>query len=382
MRSVAGGAGARRARGATRRTGRATRAAALVGATALVLAACTAGAEENPPDRRPETPASPTPEPEPVPEVGPVTAFLSTLRALTEESDEQIAERMAAVEAVVAQCMAEQGFEYVLIEFRPRDDDATDAQPPADLDGVELAEQYGYGIATAPTDPSSGASVASEWVDLNGPIVEAMSSAERSAYYLALNGVGQGEAYAQGEEPYDWTRHGCGARAQQEVPGAIRPQFDMSAFEALDSDIRAMWGAVADDPRLVPVVEAWSQCMSEAGYPGMTDVDQPREEISAAAEAIWQETYGSLVVDVSTDDYMSSPAYLEAKAETERRLAELAGTEVPLAVADTRCAEETGYWEVHGQATLDTEKAFYAAREGEFEAWRLAYEEFAAGQGS
>ncbi|MBX9243911.1 hypothetical protein ICW40_03705 [Actinotalea ferrariae] len=346
-----------------------------------MLAACTAGAEEAPTDRRSETPASPTPEPEPVPEVGPVSAFLSTLRALTEESDEQIAERMAAVEAVVAACMADQGFEYVPVEFRPRDDDDASAVAPPSVDPVEAAEEHGYGIATAPTGPPEGAP-ASEWVDLNGPIVEAMSSAERSAYYLALGGEGQGEAYVQGEEPYDWTKYGCSGRAQHEVPGAVRPQFDMSAFGALDADIQTMWGSVADDPRLVPVVEAWSQCMAEAGYPGMTHVEQPRDEISAAAELIWQETYGSLVVDVSSDDYMTSPAYLEAKAETERRLAELATTEIPLAAADARCAEETGYWEARGQAALDAEKAFYAAREGEFEAWRQAYEEFAAGQGS
>ncbi|WP_199424405.1 hypothetical protein [Actinotalea solisilvae] len=353
---------------------------ALVG----LLAAGLVGGCSTPVDRERATDTPPSPSSSPAAdagpeeaEIGPVSQMLASLRGLVEESEADRRRRVEAVEAAVAACMAEQGFTYEPTPYVPMP--ATSGEPPVaqDEDGPGL----GYGIAAGAAGTMPAPPGAVVLVDPNASAVEAMSDAERTAWDLTLYGPGQGEAYAAGEEPYDWTRYGCYGRAQHDVPGAIRPQFDASAFATLEAEIRAMVDAVATDPALAETVGAWSACMADAGYPGYTGTRQPMDEIQDASGVIWQETYGSAALDLSTDDYTTSAAYLEAQAEYQRRHAELAATEVPLAEADRGCLEEVGYAEARAAAALAAERAFFATHQAELEAYRAAHEEFAASLG-
>lgn len=355
------------------RRGRAVATALLAGLLAGLAAGCVTAPDDVVPAPGP-TPSPTATAGAPEVEIGPVSALLGELRGLGEESEADRRRRVEAVEAAIAACMVAEGFAYEPLPYVPT--------PSAALEPTGDAGAAGYGIASsnlvAPAPPGG----LPLQVDPNAAALDAMSDAERAAWDLTLYGPGQGEAYAAGEEPYDWTRYGCVGRAQHDVPGAILPQFDASAFETLDAEIRAMTDAVATDPALAPVVAAWGACMAAAGHPGYTGVDQPRAEIQEAAGLIWQDTYGSLAVDLSSSDYTTSAAYLEAGAESQRRYAELAEIEVPLAEADLGCLDEVGYADALAAARLAAEQDFFATHRAELEAYRAAYEEFAATLGS
>jgi len=82
-------------------------------------------------------------------------------------------ERMRAMEEAVAACMAEQGFEYIPVDHSTRTVVVHDDEEE-DIESVEWAQQYGYGVTTEPW-ADEAPSVEEEWVDPNEDYVNAMS---------------------------------------------------------------------------------------------------------------------------------------------------------------------------------------------------------------
>jgi hypothetical protein len=305
-----------------------TRAAALAGtialAATLTLAAC--GGE-------------PEPEPTPTEEDGPLATLL--LDYLGDWSGEDITRQLARAEERIAECMAEQGFEYTPVDYTALDLDLTGDDLGLDWGSKEFAEQYGYGITTNPLLGED----AEAPPDPNAEYVAAMSPSERDAYDTAL----YGEHYAETMEPdgleagYDWQERGCTGRAQQELIAGDEGQDDQ--FSALQEDLVTMLAAIDADPRLNQVNADWSVCMADAGYPDLDQVGDADTALTAEVAALQE-----------------APPDVAA-------LDELTAREIDTAVADAECRDEVGYDAARRAVDTEYQFAFLAEHREEIQSW-------------
>ncbi len=265
----------------------------------------------------------------------------SDLERLLQEFSEvtEAAEEASAVlvEERVAACMQAEGFDYVPAPHVPA------RMNPADL-GVlpgtrEFAEQYGYGIATDPWGRLESASPTPA-ADPNAEMLSTMSPAEVEAYYAALYGT------SGPDEPYNWRTGGCAGGAEHEVNGVV-PGLDDDALADLQEELVTVL-SITSDPSLESLAGEWAQCMSDAGHPGFTSVDEPAAQIAKQA--------------AETPDH-------EDLAEEEKALA----------TADFDCRSEVGYAKALRAVQVERQNEFYAANRTEFEAWLDVLRERAAG---
>ena len=264
----------------------------------------------------------------------------------------------------IARCMAAQGFDYVpepgasitsthigggaeVIKLNA---------PPRfpDLPPDQFAARFGYGISTAPPASRGGPAV-----DPNDKIVAAMSVAERVAYMHALYGVAtplDGHGYLT--STVNGSPQACTDRASRSEPTddqvtamEHRVQRVRTVYQSLLSRIDHLTDQEMADARMVAATRAWSGCMAAAGFPGFSDVDQPRARTLVRARALMGHDLDPASVD---------PA----------RLARLRRTEIDTAVADNRCRQP---WD----RTLDgvrraTEESFVRANLTELRSFRSA----------
>lgn len=315
------------------------------------------------------------------PRLGPLDELLGVVLDLGEESPEAQLERLERTEEITAACMLEQGFEYTPNDWASvlaAQAEAAARRTTGDL--VATATEEGYGIAGSWTE-AGGGTAGTGPVDPNAERVAAMSGAEEEAWYLALWGPGQGEAYLEEREPYDWTKYGCSGRAGHETDPGDGAQFDDSAWTDLRDEILQLEETVQGDERLAGVHQDWSACMTEAGYPGYADPREPMAEMSQRSQEIWDQASAGVNLDLSTDDYLTDPAYLQQQAELARLHAELAPVEVALAVADATCRVELDYEARYLDTWIAIQEEYYEAHRADLDAWLAAFQEFEAANG-
>lgn len=349
-----------------------------------LLGGCTSGgegsaAEASGPAGEPATAAT---EDGPIaaPPTGPVDEFLGLVSAVGQETSEARQQRLAEMEQILATCMTEQGFSYTPNDWSSFEDleepsGAEGAKPGVGDESRGDVAEVGYGISVIAEEGEAPASAG--YVDPNAEYVASMSDAERQAYEAALWGLGQGEGYPE-EEPYDWTKWGCQGRSDHQLGVDQQEYFDDSPYQDIRAQIDAMYLAVGDDPRVLASEREWSQCMAEAGFPGLNRVADARGGIAAQNDQIWAETFGAATFDLSTEDYLTSPEYLAATEESARRLADLAVVEIPTAIADYACQDEVGYGKLSAEVSVELQERFYDEHRAELEAWLAAFEEFDA----
>ncbi len=334
---------------------------ALAAALVVPLAACSG-------DEEPE----PTPTPSEA-EAAPLEAMLTEY--LSAWSDEDIQQRLASMETLVASCMAEEGFEYTPVDYSELELDlgsALDLQPGS----AQFAEQYGYGITTDPF--TSGET---EITDPNEAYVAAMSDAEQDAYLTALYGAGYADAAGTDEaealEDYDWEQAGCTGRAQQEV---MASGIQDEAFSALQADMLQMLADADADPRLGQVNIDWSACMLDAGFDGLSKVGDGEAAISAEVEAAHAEVYGGAPAAAAEGEDPGEAARRallgavgdadpQLDAAFDEALAEITPREIDMAVADAACRAEVGYDDARRQVDTQYQLAFLAEHADEIQTW-------------
>jgi hypothetical protein len=281
---------------------------------AAALSGCTAPSAESDPAVASET----APETQTTTET-PFTPYWNAMYGVYDAPD-QIAERRE-VEALVASCMAAEGFDYVQV------DQGTPEQVTGYMDGYGTAEwvaEHGYGAF--PTDDETAQmdmQVASE--DPNGQYVASLSDGEAGAYYEALNGPPAGldaRTGAKEEVPnYNWETAGCLGRAQHEVLGDDPTRS--AQFEPLVAAMNALEQDQLGDPAMAPIDAEWSDCMAAAGFSGLPTKQSAVDAVFAQASEYW--------ATGATDE----------PAEDVR--AEWREYEVRVAVADFDCAESVGF---------------------------------------
>ncbi|MDR0365732.1 MAG: hypothetical protein LBH68_02730 [Bifidobacteriaceae bacterium] len=276
----------------------------------------------------------------------------------------EVAERHRLTEALIAECMAAEGFDYYPTEpvdygmhFTQSFEQDQIFVPLLPSDRT-LVEQHGYGLQS-PLDPAQwGAPPSSPGEIKNSEYYETLSETARSAYNIALMGFD-----GVTTTPYNPVGIGCRGKSWDKYPeadiedptAAFTETFSSLIFEFLQvTDVD-----VALDSRVVSLNQDWHSCMLTKGV----DVsEQAAEGISIA----WMRT--------------PSPALAFALAETEGAKSvlgaaangadpltmdqnrQLVGSpeEIRIALADFDCREQTNYLATAIEVQLELEAAFVA----------------------
>jgi hypothetical protein len=229
--------------------------------------------------------------------------------------DAGILARQSRVEAVVRDCMKDQGFDYVPVD--------PVAQRAALFGSSRLSEedfirQFGYGISTVWGRATATA-------DPNQRIRARLSGAEGRAYDRALWGENEGATFIDAVDRGDFSKlGGCTLKATEAAIGSSR------TLTQLQSRLDEMEERMLQDQRMVRAIEAWSKCMADAGY-RYEEPEEIDEDLYERAEAI---------VGTVPGQFATGPAPGVAPGPYDRAaLAALQRDEVEIAVADFRCEE-------------------------------------------
>jgi len=172
--------------------------------------------------------------------------FGLTMRDLTTRAEE--------VEALVSECMAAAGFEYVAVDFTTIRQAMTSDKSAPGMSGSEYLAQFGHGISTQPDKPIVEIGLGEQ----NRRILEGLSEPDQVAYRRTLWGENDDATFAFGLESEDFSRTGgCTKSAIEQV---FAP-YEVSATYFNPAD-----ALILLDPRAQEAIDAFAACMSDAGF--------------------------------------------------------------------------------------------------------------------
>jgi len=260
----------------------------------LLLAACGGGSDSGSTGPQPVTPGG-----NGVQQVG------AEVFGMTEE---QLVTRIEKVEARIASCMSQPGFEYLPIDpvtFLEAKD-ALGTVPG--LSDEEFVVQYGYGLTTLPPRQAFGTG------EENAAIFNDLTPTDQAAYTRALVGEDADATFLimLDDEVFE-AAGGCTRTAVEE---AFSPEQLSAIFvNPFDAQVEA-------DQRMVDALKAWSRCVKDAGYDYETS-DDLEGELTDRLDAI---TGGADPATLTGGD--------------KNALTELQNDERALAQVDLACTEQ------------------------------------------
>ena len=178
-------------------------------------------------------------------------------------SQKELVQAIEKVEALISQCMREQGFEYVAADYSTvRAGMAADKTLPG-LDEDEFVDKYGFGISTLytgkPPQLAEGYSPAQVGLgERNVEIFRNLSPADQVAYNRALVGENTGATFAVGLETENFSLcGGCTLKAIEQVfePDQLKPTY----YNPKDALIN-------EDPRMKAALRKYADEMRDAGF--------------------------------------------------------------------------------------------------------------------
>ncbi len=296
------------------------------------------------------------------------------------QDEEYWNDQQMRVEELVAQCMAEQGFEYTPVDYSQMRGSAIEASGEGDSDvpewgTLEFAKQYGYGQTTNPYGDAADAEPSDdgeEFVDPNQAYQDAMTETERAAYEEALWGVQPNFTTDEEWENWNptWEEQGCQGFAQHEVdPNASSgSDGDKNKWADLEAEMQTMYDSLTTDSRITAVTEKWVSCMADAGYPGLATIDDAQTQISDKVQAIYEENdpWAELGEDATDDQYAA------AQKEMDKLTAGITDEEIATATADFTCRDKVRYQDVYNEVNLDLQQKFYDTHKADLEAYVAA----------
>lgn len=306
----------------------------------VALAACTAAEPAAAPDTDPATGHR----------AMPLDEYLPAIWGLGISQEERLLdfeERLRREGQLTAECMAEQGFEFVAMD--PREITRGLVGGERWPDDREWVAEWGFGLVREPR-PDLPPEALEPARNPNHDRVAGYSAAQREAWFGAL--LGDAPSYA------DWEREGCTGwarhQAEQELNPLARPEFTRLA-EAIE-DFRARWYTEAATVHLADLHHDWAACMTLAGHPGLRTQGDAREEIWTRLTSI-------------------EDAGFQGDRDTHPPLVELFEDEVALALADLDCRVDVNFAARADDAREAAEREFIAAHRDELDALRAAAEQ-------
>lgn len=281
----------------------------------------------------------------------PLQVYLADL--VDYDDDTMIAEQ-TATEELVAQCMADQGFEYLVPDVAGQQS-AMSSDSGEDWNTKEWVTKNGYGMSGVEEEPGADDDV---WADPNSEYYDSLSESSRVAWDTALWGTWEPPEGLTEEEQMEWTppveEQGCYGMAQSQTSGD--DVWNDPEFEAISDAIGEVYEDVAKSPEIVEADAAWSECMADAGYPDLKKQPDAMTSISDSYNALWEE--------VGEDP--------EAEPDPDA-MAELRTVEMATALADFTCKEEVGYDAVALEAQFAAEEQFIDDHKSELDALLAAH---------
>jgi len=234
---------------------------------------------------------------------------------------EELVASIEAIEALIADCMSEAGFEYIPVDYLTVRKAMTSDKSAAGLSDEEYRATFGYGISTrldvaeAPPQLAGPDTVVQIGLgEQNIGIFKNLSEADQDAYNHTLFGENTQATFAYTLEDEDFSETGGCTRAA--IEQVFSPE-ELSASYYNPGD-----ALIEQDPRVIEAVANWGDCMREEGF----DYNNPEEV----------ETHIEDRLEAILDG--ADPAMLSADAQAA--LAELQGEERAIAVRDLECEEE------------------------------------------
>ncbi len=182
----------------------------------------------------------------------------------------QLVQVIEQVEALIAKCMREQGFEYVAADYKTvRKGMSADKSLPG-IPEEEFISKYGFGVSTMYTGKApqlaEGYSPAKVGLgERNVQIYKNLSPADQVAYNRALFGENTDATFAVGMEIEDVSR--CGGCTRKAIEQVFKPeQTKATYYNPKDAFINR-------DPRMKAALRVYSAQMREAGF----DYNHPDE---------------------------------------------------------------------------------------------------------
>ncbi|PFG19057.1 hypothetical protein [Serinibacter salmoneus] len=307
-------------------------------------------------------------------EDSPISQEFASIEALTGTADMSDAEWQALYDAstvraeeLTAECMAEQGFEYIPTDLGSSSTTVLSDEDTPEWGTLEFAEQYGYGTFTWEDsyDETIEEDGAEEWTDPNAEIIESMSESEYVAWSEALYGAPQdmeSDPDADLEDfEWNWEDYGCSGWAQheteQDLPGMeLAGLTEDPRFQELFEGMSTLYEDAAADPKMGELDATWAECMAEAGYDFRTPADA-EQSIYDLTETIWG----------SQDEYVEP---------TDDVLAEAKAQEIATAVDDYTCRSEVDYDSGFLAIQFEHEEAYLEENRALFEEFIAAAEQF------
>lgn len=307
------------------------------------------------------------------PEDSPLSEYLSAAWGgdlSPEEQQKKFAEQQAKVEALVAQCMADEGFEYAPAGDVSLDISTGDEWEP---DKREWVEKYGYGYVTSPGAEEPVEEPAEESVDPNAEYVSSLSASEQTAFYETLYGVSPSdEELEDGTYEYRWEDAGCQGRAQHEVSGDDPAQNE--EFTALWEKLQKLSTEAQEGPELADLNAEWATCMADHGEPGFATQSEAGQSIIDAQEKIYEQASGDDGSGDGGESADGASADIEDPNESSEMKA-LGEREIELALVDLECREKTSFTSRSLEIQFAVEEKFIAENKAELDAFKAAAEQ-------
>ena len=176
---------------------------------------------------------------------------------------EELVRNIEAVEALIAKCMRDAGFEYIAVDYDTvRKGMSADKALPGVTD-EQFVAQYGYGISTLYTGQSPQLADVPTAAQIglgeqNIQIFKSLSAADQVAYNLTLFGQNPDAAFAVSLEAEDFSRTGgCTRTAVEQI--FTSEQLSTTYLNPKDA-------LIAQDPRMIAALREFADCVREAGF--------------------------------------------------------------------------------------------------------------------
>lgn len=287
-------------------------------------------------------------------EDSPLNAYLSAAYGgdlSPEEQEQRWQEQRVATEEFVAECMSDEGFEYIPVTDTGAISVGGDQE--WDPESRDWVSQYGYGFVNWPgrDEPTPPEDVME---DPNQDYVNALSPSEQEAYWATLHGPAptEEELNDDGSYEYDWTTAGCYGAAQHEVMG--EDPYNDDEFQPLMDAMNTFYTDMQNAPEMAELDAEWASCMADGGHPDFTKQTDAQDSIMNRMNEIWE----------------------DPEATDQEELLEAIGEdEIALALVDLECRDKVDYRQQQLVLQFELEERFIEDHKAELEAFKAAAEQ-------
>ena len=277
------------------------------------------------------------------PEKSPLSEYMSAFYG--NQDQDYYDEQNKKTEELVAECMNDDGWEYIPVDqtqFGSVDYDAEERNTE------KWVATYGYGVNLTQAEQDEMYGTSEEFDDPNQEYVSSLSETENTAYYAALYGPGPSEEDMNddGSYEYSWEDGGCYGKAQHEVTGD--QAYDQDQFKPIFDAMGALYEDQSKDPRMKELDAKWASCMADAGF-GKFKVKQD------AAQSVY---------DQQNEFWEDNPT---GEAPTDKQTKEWREAEIDVALADFKCGEKLDYTQKALAVQFELEKQFIKDHKAELD---------------